>query len=256
VGLGVVDEGVEAAAQRGEPEAVVDELAPALLDLALEPDLLALEGDVLQLLVRGDQRDRPGRLVDLAALDPDQAVLDEVEPPDALPAGAGVELLDRLQDGDVLPVQRHRHPALEADHDLVRLPGHGRVLGVGVDVLDGAVPDVLEEAGLDGAAPHVLVDRVRRALGDVDRERALLGPDDRLLAGPGEVADRGEDLEVGSEGAHADLEADLVVALARAAVGDGRRAEAGRGVGEVLDDQRARERGDQRVAIHVERVGP
>src|SRR3954470_547037 len=45
-----------------------------------------------------------------------------------------------------------------------RLTGHGRVLGVLVDVLDGAVPDVLQEAGLDGPAPHVLVDRVRGLL--------------------------------------------------------------------------------------------
>ena len=81
--------------QRREPQAVVDQLAPALLDGALEPGQLALEGDVLELLVRGDQCDRAGRLVDLAALDADQAVLDDVDPPDALGAGTAVQLLDR-----------------------------------------------------------------------------------------------------------------------------------------------------------------
>ena len=85
--LGVGDEGVQRVLQRREPQAVVDQLAPALLDGALEAGQVALDGDVLQLLVRGDQRDRAGRLVDLAALDADQPVLDHVQPPDALRAG-------------------------------------------------------------------------------------------------------------------------------------------------------------------------
>ena len=61
--------------------------------------------------------------------------------------------------------------------------------------------------------------------------------------------------QVRRERADADLEAHLVVALARAAVGDDRRAVLARGCHEVLDDERPRQRGDQRVAVHVERVG-
>ena len=70
--------------------------------------------------MRGDQRDRAGRLVDLAALDADQPVLDHVEPADALGAGAAVELLDRLQHRD--RARRRSPPAagLEGDDDLVR----------------------------------------------------------------------------------------------------------------------------------------
>ena len=55
------------ALERREPHAVVDQLGPALLDVALEPRLLALDRDVLELLVRGDERHRARRLVDLAA---------------------------------------------------------------------------------------------------------------------------------------------------------------------------------------------
>ena len=95
--------------QRGEPQAVVDQFAPALLDLPLEPGHVALDGDVLQLLVRGDQRDRAGRLVDLAALDADQPVLDHVQPADALGTGAPVQLGDRLEHGDGLAVDGDRH---------------------------------------------------------------------------------------------------------------------------------------------------
>ena len=83
----------------------------------------------------------------------------------------------------------------------------------------------------------------------------LLGEGDRLVAGHAGVADRGEHLQVRAEGADADLEAHLVVALAGAAVGDHRGAVVLRGGDEVLDDQRPGQRGDQRVAVHVEGVG-
>ena len=96
------DERVEGPLQRGEPQAVVDQLAPPLVDAALEPRQVALDGHVLELLVGGDQRDRPRRLVDLAALDADEPVLDHVEPADALRAGAAVQLRDGLQHGDRL----------------------------------------------------------------------------------------------------------------------------------------------------------
>ena len=62
-------------------------------------------------------------------------------------------------------------------------------------------------------------------------------------------------VQVGREGADADLEAHLVVALAGAAVRDGGGAVVLGGLDEVLDDQRAGQRRDQRVAVHVERVG-
>ena len=58
VPLGVVDERVERVLERREPQAVVDQLAPALVDAALEPGQVPLDGDRLQLLVGGDQRDR------------------------------------------------------------------------------------------------------------------------------------------------------------------------------------------------------
>ena len=58
----------------------------------------------------------------------------------------------------------------------------------------------------------------------------------------------------GAEGGDADLEADLVVALAGAAVGDRGGAVLAGGGDQVLDDHRAGERGDQRVAVHVQGV--
>jgi hypothetical protein len=49
----------------------------------------------------------------------------------------------------------------------------------------------------------------------------VVGVVDRVLAGHPPAPDRGEHLEVGGQGPGGHLEADLVVALAGAAVGDG-----------------------------------
>ncbi len=149
-----------------------------------------------------------------------------------------------------------RHAVVEADHHLVRLAGHGRVGGVGVDVLDRGVPRVLQHAGLHRAAPEVLVHRVRRALGLVDRQPAILGELDGLVPGHAAVADRGDHLQLRGDRADADLEADLVVALAGAAVRDGVGAVLLRGQRQVLGDHRPRQRRDQRVALQVQGVGP
>ena len=136
-----------------------------------------------------------------------------------------------------------------------RAPVDGRVLGVVVDVLGRRVPEVLEEAGFHRAAPHVLVDGERRALGDVDRDGVLLGERDGLLPRPRVVADGGQHLQIGCQRGESDLEADLVVALAGAAVGDDAAAVLAGRVHQVLDDQRPAQRRHQRVAVHVERVG-
>ena len=64
-----------------EPEPLVDELGPALLEPALDPGLVLGQDDVLERRMRLDQDDRGRGFVDLAALDPDGAVLDHVEPP-------------------------------------------------------------------------------------------------------------------------------------------------------------------------------
>src|SRR5699024_5443670 len=53
--LRFVHERVQSGLQRREPQAVVHQLSPPLLGLALEPSQLPLERDVLELLVRPDE---------------------------------------------------------------------------------------------------------------------------------------------------------------------------------------------------------
>ena len=79
---------------------------------------------------------------------------------------------------------------------------------------------------------------------------------DRVGPGHAPVAHRRHDLEVGSQRAGGHLEAHLVVALARAAVGHGVGAVAAGHLDEVADDDRPRQGRDERVAVLVEGVGP
>ncbi len=104
---------------------------------------------------------------------------------------------------------------------------------------------------------EVVVDGVRAwPCSDADRDVVLRRVVDAVVAGHAPHPHRGEHLEVGGEGAHADLEAHLVVALAGAAVRDRVGAELTGRDDEVLGDHRARERGHERVLALVERVGP
>ena len=236
--LGLGHEGLQRGLQRGEPQAVVDQFGPAPVGGPLEPAEFALQRHVLEFGVGGDQRHRARRLVDLPALDTDQPVLDDVETAHALGAGPAVQFDDGLQDRDRVAVDGHRPSAGEADDHLVRgVEVDGRVFGVVVHVLGGGVPQVFQEAGLHRAAPDVLVDRERRALGDVDRNRVVLGERDGLLPGPGVVADRCQHLQIRRERGEPDLEAHLVVALAGAAVRDHTAVVLPCRGDQVLDDQ-------------------
>ena len=65
--------------------------------------------------MRGVQDRRGRRLVDLAALDADQPILDVVDPPDAVRAAERMDPLDELDRAQPLAVERDRDPAFEVD---------------------------------------------------------------------------------------------------------------------------------------------
>ena len=85
-------------------------------------------------------------------------------------------------------------------------------------------PGVFEDARLDRAAPEVLVGAEDRLLGRLDLDAVLGGELQLLGPGPLPLAHRRDDLQLGGERLERDVEADLVVPLARAAVRDGDRA--------------------------------
>ena len=163
-----------------------------------------------------------GHLVDVADLQADDAVLDVVDDPDAV---AGADLggaLEQLDEAEPLAVERDRHARARTRPR--RLGLVGRLLGPRhelEDVVVGRVREVLDPAALGGAAPEVVVDRVRRDLGPaLDRDAVLARVGDLLLAAHLPAAHRRDDLQLGRERRDRRLDADLVVALAGAAVGD------------------------------------
>ena len=255
--LRVGAERVEGLLQLREPQAVIDDLGPLLVDAVLELERRGVEAERLERVVHVDERERRGALVALVALDAHHAVLDHVEAAVAVLAADLVELHDERQQFHRLAVERDGLALLEADHDLL-----GRVRRVlrrrrhRPDVCGRLVPGVLEDAALDRAAPEVVVDRVGLGRRRRDGNAVALGPVHLLLAREEVPLAHGrQDLEAGVERVDARLEADLVVALARAAVRDVGGAGLVRDLDELLDDHRARQRREERVGVLVERVG-
>ena len=116
--------------------------------------------------MRGQDDRRRRHLVDVADLEPDDPVLDVVDDPDPVAAAELGRPLEQLDQPEALAVERDRAPALEADPDQLGLVG--RLLGAGdelEDVVARRLVEVLDRAALRGAAPEVVVDRVRRRLG-------------------------------------------------------------------------------------------
>ena len=156
-----------------------------------------------------------------------------------------------------LAVQRHRHAALELDLHHLRLVG--RELGPRhelEDVVVRRVREVLDPLALGRAPPQVVVDRVRRRLrAALDRDPVLARVGDLLVAAHLPRAHRRDHLELRRERRDRALDPHLVVALAGAAVGDRVAARLARVLDRELGDQRAPERGEERIAVAVVGVG-
>ena len=146
---------------------------------------------------------------------------------------------------------------MRGTRDLFRLrrgeggDGHG-----GEDVVGRFGPGVLEDAALDARSPEVAVDAVGLGLRDRHGDAVLPGIGD--FGVPGRqvpLPDGGDDPERRIEGHDGDVEADLVVALARRAVGDGPGAVAVGGPDEVLGDEGAPEGRGEEVFSLVDGTG-
>ena len=245
----------QVAVERREPQPVVGQLGELVGHGPVEPERVLGQGQALERTVRLVQDRRGRRLVDLTALDPDQAVLDVVDPSDAVRATQRVEPVHQLHGVQPLAVDRDRDPALELDHELDRDRSLGGRDGPLVGVRRRRDPRVLEHARLARAAPEVHVDRVRRRLRDRNLDPTLGGVVDLLVAGQAHPdPHRGDDLESRVEGMDRNVEPDLVVALAGAAVGDRIGALDPRDLDQELGDQRPGERGGQRISALVQRI--
>ena len=199
------------------------------------------------------QQDRAARrLVDAARLHADEAVLDQVEPADAVVVAELVERWPAASPATApAPSMRQRRPsrsrcgprsacrARPSARSCADRRSRRRFLG-----------RVLQHLALGGRVQQVGVDRERRlaflVLGD--RDLVLARELQQVLAAlERPLAPRRDDLDAGLERVIGELEAHLVVALAGRAVTDGVGADLARDLDLLLGDQRPRDRGAEQV---------
>jgi hypothetical protein len=184
--------------------------------------------------VSGAEHGKTRGLVAAAGLEADETVLNDVDTADTVLAGNGVgseEELDGLGDAlAVLVVELDGETLLEVDGEVLRGIGClGGIDGQLPHVLGRSDVGVLEDAGLVAAVCHVLVHAPWLALGAGDRDALLGGVVEKIVAALEAVVEHGvppgcDDLDAGLESVEGQLEADLVVTLASATVGDGEAA--------------------------------
>jgi hypothetical protein len=183
--------------------------------------------------VSGAQGSETRGLIAATGLDTDETVLDDINTANTVAAGNGVsgqEELDGVGDGLLLATLSE----LELDGDTL-LEEEGEVLGLigSVQGVLGQLPHVggrggigvLQDAGLVRAVGQVLIHGPGLGLGGGDGNALLLGVVEQVLTAlealvEDGVAPRGNDLDGGLEGVEGKLEANLVVTLTGAAVGD------------------------------------
>ena len=185
-----------------------------------------VQADALQHAVGLVEDGAAGGLIHAAALHAHQTVLHDVDDADAVGAAQLVELQDDVLGAELLAIQGHGYALLKVQR---HIGGHIRGLQggdahfqkAGLFVL-GLVAGVLQVQTLMGQVPQVLVLGVVGLPVDLQRHIVGLGVFDLFLTGlDAPLTPGGDDGHVGGKVLDGQLEADLVVALAGAAVDDG-----------------------------------
>ncbi len=247
----------------------------------------AVDDEGFEVAVCGHEDGAAGGFVDAAGFHADEAVFHDVDTADAVFAAEGVEDahdavggeegvavifaggLDVAECGD----EFGEAFGLEADdvsffkEELEVLwfvrgifRGDGEDVHVAVCLAGGIVPDVFEGAGFEGDVEEVAIHGVGFFHGGFDGDVVGLGVGDHFRAA-GElfaefgVAPWGDDFDVRGEGGGGKFEADLVVAFAGGAVGDGVSTFGEGDFDHSFGDAGACDGGSEEVAAFVEGVG-
>ena len=161
--LGAIDKAIEGFLEGAVPEALVHQVGPAHLDLALVALHIRRQGEALELLVSLNQQQQARGFVDLPTLDAHHPVFHHVEPAKPMAAGQGVGLANQAHGIEPHPINAHRVALLKAD-----LNGLGSVrsgldrAGHGIDLLGGLHVGILQGASLNRAAQQVEIDGIGR----------------------------------------------------------------------------------------------
>lgn len=179
------------------------------------------------------QTGETGGLVAATGLDTDETVLNDINTANTVTASNGVsgqEELNRVSDGLFLTtssvLKLDGDTLLEEDDEVLGLiRSRQRVLGQLPHISGRGCVGVLQDTGLVGAVSQVLIHGPGLGLGGGDRDALLFGVVEQVLAAlealvEDGLAPRRNDLDGGLEGVKGKFEANLVVTLTGAAVGD------------------------------------
>ncbi|GBC90786.1 hypothetical protein HRbin14_01541 [bacterium HR14] len=201
----------------------------------------------------GDERNGGGAFVVFTHFQPNHAVFHHVNPPDAVLPCNFVERLHQGERLHRLPIQRNGNALLKGESNL--LWGVGRFLGAlgpFINLFWRGVVGVFEPSAFNRAPPEVLVDAPDFFGALVDGHAALAGVFDLFGAGHVALAHGGDNGHLGHQRAEDKLDAELVVAFARAAVCEG--VHAGKRLRHLhgfLRNQRAGNRRAERIALII-----
>ena len=205
------------------------------------------------------QQDGPARrFVTATRLHADIAVLDEIEPANAVRAADFVQGFEQRRRRQALAVERDRIALFEFDVEHRRPVG--RRLRRHAPAPHGVFrrrPRIFEHAAFIGNMQQVRVHRVRRLRARLvlDRNAVLLRiGQQRFARGQVPFAPRRDHADVGHQRIGAEFETHLVIALARRAVGNRVRACHAHDLDETLGDQRPRDRRAEQVLAFIDRV--
>src|SRR5262245_6947324 len=215
-----VDEGVESLAQRREPLAEIDHLGVFVRDDLFVMRRLAVETERFEFAQRGEQQ-RPARsLIDAARFHSDQTVFDQIDAATAVATADLVQCFDQRDGVETLSVDLYRRAFFKTDLDVLRLVrrffgGDGQF----EHRLFGFVRGVFEDSAFVREVPDVAVVTVDLFAAGRDRNPALVGVIDRVLArNDVPFAPGGDHRQFGRQGFECQFKTDLIVALARASV--------------------------------------
>ena len=191
--------------------------------------------ETLQVDVRSAQAGKSGCLIAAARLDPDETVLDNVDTANTVTTGNRVgsqEQLNRVSDRLFAPAFRvlelNRGALFKVKNKVFRgIMSRKRVFCQLPHIRGRSRVGVFQDAGLVGAVGQVLVHTPRLGLGRGDGDALLGGVGEQIISAlEAVVEDRvspwGDDLDIRLQGVKGQFEADLVIALARATVGNGK----------------------------------
>jgi hypothetical protein len=253
-----VDEGAEGLAKGAEPFALVEGLGEALGDGHLEGEGLPVEAELFELGVGLHDDRTAGRLVDSPGFHSHNPVLHHVEDAHPVLTAEGVELPDELDSVHLAAVDRDGQALVEADRHVLGLVGRLRRRDADLEhALElRLVGGILEVETLVAYMPEVVVAAVGIGFFHGDRDVPLLEVGDLVLAARQVPDPPGRDhLHLGGEGLDPELEAHLVVALARASVRDRGGALRDGHLGQALGEQGPGRRGSKQIATLVDGPG-